>query len=68
MKNIVIAEGITATLSNKTYNAMCEYNARTEQLSQWMESAFNDRDWGDYEHYSHLQEQLDIEFSWLWGY
>lgn len=67
MKNITISEGITATLTNKTYNAMCDYKERSEELRRWQESAYNERDWGDYEYYGVLQMRLDDEYSWLWG-
>lgn len=67
MKNITIAEGITATLTNRTYNAMCDYKERTQELDQWRRSAFNDKDWGDYDYYCHLQEELDSKYEWLWG-
>lgn len=67
MKNITIAEGITATLTNRTYNAMCDYKARYEQLSQWEDSAYADHDWGEYMHYGEELRKLDDEYSWLWG-
>lgn len=66
MKTIVIAEGITATLTNKTYNAMCDYKKRSEELSRWQESAFEERDWGDYDYYGVLAMRLEEEYEWLW--
>lgn len=66
MKTIKISEGVTATLTNKTYKAMREYEAETEKLNRWKDSAFSERDWGDYEYYCVLQEKLDEKFAWLW--
>lgn len=67
MKNITIAEGITATLTNRTYNAMCDYKERFDTLSRWSDSAFEERDWGDYNYYHNELCKLEDEYEWLWG-
>ncbi len=66
MKNIVIAEGITATLTNRTYNAMCEYYALQEKYSRWYESAYEERDWGDMAYYDETMREIEDKYSWLW--
>ena len=66
MKTIIISEGITATLTNATYNAMCEYKKRLEELRRWQESAYEERDWGDYDYYCVLEMRLVGEYEWLW--
>lgn len=67
MKTIKIADGITATLTNKTYNAMTEYKAESEKLNRWKQSALEDRDYGDYMYYDHLEDELEDKFAWLWN-
>lgn len=67
MRKIQIAEGVTATLTEKTYKAMREYEAESDKLRRWQHSAYEERDWGEWEHYNELSRQLDEKFAWLWG-
>ena len=66
MKTITIAEGITATLTNHTYNAMCEYYALQEKYSSWYESTYEERDWGDMAYYDETMREIEDKYSWLW--
>lgn len=66
MKTIIIAEGITATVTERTYCAIQTYYKESEKLNRWICSAINDHDWGDMYYYYNLQDKLEQEYEWLW--
>lgn len=49
---IIISEGITLTATKATCDKYIALNERLEELERWEDSAFDERDWEDYEAYN----------------
>lgn len=67
MMTIIISEGITATLTNKTATDIQTYNAEMSKLERWVDNAFDERDWEDIAYYYQLMEQVENKYSHLFS-
>lgn len=67
MKELTIIEGVTLYLTEKTFNAIFEYETEMAKLLKWQELSYEERDWEDYEYYDSLMWELENKFAWLWG-